>query len=67
MCGNDKFNLGDGVSFHMLHKNISKISFLEGRGMPCIVTVCDKCGLIMEHSLEELGLLNEVELNDKSK
>ena len=59
-CGHDHFTVADAYFLHLMQQN-PKHYAIGGRGLPCAVTLCTRCGFVAEHSLGILGLLPKEE------
>ena len=57
-CGGPSFSL-QGYSFRPLQPEITRQVSLAGPATPTLVTTCDNCGWMAEHSAAHLGLIPE--------
>ena len=59
-CGNPDWALLDG--YHMVSVQPQfQTTVLGGPAVPCIATVCTRCGFLSQHALGALGLLQAEE------
>lgn len=56
-CGNNDATLSDGYTIIPIRGNIKGIT-IGGRAIPCVMTVCNKCGYVSMHALGTLGLMD---------
>lgn len=63
-CGNKSFIIAEGYFNRSIQSDLKGFR-LGGKTIPTVVTVCDKCGYISEHSLGVLGLLETQEKEGK--
>ena len=57
-CGNENFVLSDGYAVLPVHGKLQGLT-IGGRSIPCIITICTKCGFLSMHALGTLGLMDE--------
>lgn len=59
-CGNEDFTLSDGYTIIPVRGDIKGIT-IGGRAIPCVMTVCDRCGYVSMHALGSLELMDMAE------
>lgn len=57
MCGSTSFSLLDGFNIEIIQEEITKIQ-LDGRTLPSVTFVCERCGFISHHAIGALGLMD---------
>lgn len=56
MCGSSSFSLLDGFNIEIMQEDITRIQ-LDGRTLPSVTFVCERCGFISHHAIGALGLM----------
>ena len=57
-CGGESCYIERGIVLHILQNSAERF-LTYGSGVICVLSVCERCGYISEHSLEALGLIEE--------
>jgi len=65
-CGYKNFTLLDGYFLQSIQTQLEGIS-IGGPSFPSIVTVCNNCGYVSQHSLGILGLIPKRETKNEQK
>jgi ribosomal protein S27AE len=63
-CGHLSFSVIDGFFNQTIQENFSGF-VIGGQSIPAVVTACNNCGYIAQHSLGVLGFLERKESEDE--
>ena len=59
MCANTEFSLADGLLKQTLQERLSTSITMGGPSIPSALIICNNCGLLSQHALGILGLLED--------